>query len=175
MNDNTSISTFPTMIQYNQLENIKNVTNTSRLAWCYGDLSSAYVLLEAAQTLNDSSSYNKAISIAIQTTKRKTLEETSVIDAGICHGSSGLALMYILLHRKTKIQDFQDAADFWIQDTLDKAIHEDGLAGFKAWQGQEYGGWINEYGLLEGVAGIGLVLLTYLNPEIPAWYRCLLL
>lgn len=43
---------------------------------------------------------------------------------------------------------------------------EDGLAGYRAWHTAEYGGWVNEYGLLEGVAGIGLLLLSLYIPAL---------
>lgn len=54
------------------------------------------------------------------------------------------------------------------------AKFEDGLAGYKTWQGAERG-FRNEYGLLEGIAGIRLVLLAYLSDEEPTWDECLLL
>jgi hypothetical protein len=53
--------------------------------------------------------------------------------------------------------------------------YEDGLAGFKSWRGDE-NSYTNEYGLLEGIAGIGMVMINSLHPEIePTWDRCLLL
>ncbi len=54
------------------------------------------------------------------------------------------------------------------------AKFEDGLAGYKAWQGQD--GWCKEYGLLEGISGIGLVLLNFLSNESKNmnWDNCFL-
>ena len=65
-------------------------------------------------------------------------------------------------------------AAYWIGRTLSMAKFEDGLAGYKTWQGAERG-FRNEYGLLEGIAGIRLVLLAYLSDEEPTWDECLLL
>lgn len=65
-------------------------------------------------------------------------------------------------------------AAYWIGRTLSMAKFEDGLAGYKTWQGAERG-FRNEYGLLEGIAGIRLVLLAYLSNEEPTWDECLLL
>ena len=53
------------------------------------------------------------------------------------------------------------------------ARFEDGLAGYKAWQGEN--GWMNQHGILEGIAGIGLVLLSHLSNEEPSWDRSFLL
>jgi hypothetical protein len=55
------------------------------------------------------------------------------------------------------------------------ATFADGLAGYKTWRAPEYGGWINEDGLVEGISGIGLALLTYYYEIEPTWDECLLL
>ena len=68
----------------------------------------------------------------------------------------------------------KDAAAYWINQTLCMARFEDGLAGYKTWQGDKRG-FQNEYGLLEGIAGIGLALLSFLSDEDPTWDECLLL
>ncbi len=68
----------------------------------------------------------------------------------------------------------KDAAAYWIGQTLSLAKFEDGLAGYKTWQGAERG-FRNEYGLLEGIAGIGLALTSYTYETEPTWDECLLL
>jgi len=52
---------------------------------------------------------------------------------------------------------------------------EDGLAGFKSWRTEEYGGLSNDLGFLEGIAGIGLALISSISDIEPAWDECLLL
>ncbi|HEY2510794.1 MAG TPA: lanthionine synthetase LanC family protein [Polyangiaceae bacterium] len=42
-----------------------------------------------------------------------------MIDAGICHGSAGLALMFGRLHRETGDARFDEAARAWIARILD--------------------------------------------------------
>jgi lantibiotic biosynthesis protein len=147
----------------------------SRLAWCYGDLSIAKVLLHTSQITEDEELKKKALDIAFATVKRKETDHTSIDDACICHGSSGIALIYHLLFNETNIKEFETATNYWINDTLNRAFHKDGLAGYRSYLRSDTPQWVNETGLLEGVAGIGLVLLTYLNPKTPDWYRCLLL
>jgi lantibiotic modifying enzyme len=165
-------SIFPTICE---IHNTKE-SDSSRLAWCYGDLSISIALWQAGITLKDEKIKQEAIKICLHTTKRKTQKETGVVDAGICHGSAGLAHMYSRMWRYTGIEEFKTAYDYWIQETLKMAKYKDGLAGYKSYQSEAFGGWKNDYGLLEGIAGIGLVLHSYLYPEEePHWDRCLLL
>jgi hypothetical protein len=76
----------------------------------------------------------------------------------------------------TKLPEFKNAADYWFQATLKMARFPNGLAGFKALHmedGKPF--WVNEYGLLEGISGRGLAMLTYYYEMEPAWDECLLL
>ena len=47
------------------------------------------------------------------------------------------------------------------------AKFEDGLAGYKKYRMEEYGGWTNDYGFLEGVSGIGLALISAVSDIEP--------
>lgn len=72
------------------------------------------------------------------------------------------------------MDECKHAAAYWIEQTLDMAKFTDGLAGYKTWQGGVLG-YETRYGLLEGIAGIGLVLLSYYYEIEPTWDECLLL
>jgi len=148
---------------------------SSRLAWCYGDLGIARTIWLAGVACEKEDWKQEAVDIMLHAAKRRDLEKNGVVDAGICHGTSGIAHIFNRFYRDTKLPEFKEATDYWIEQTLLMARFKDGLAGFKTWQGPKHG-WTNEYGLLEGIAGIGLVLNSYLHPEIePTWDRCLLL
>lgn len=152
-----------------------NIAVGSRLAWCYGDLGIARSIWLAGHKLKNESWKLYAIEIMLHAAKRKDLQKNGVVDAGICHGTSGIAHIFSLFYKDTGIKDFKVATDYWIEQTLMMAKFDDGLAGFKSWQGHQIG-WVNEYGFLEGVAGIGLVLNSYLHPETESsWDRFLLL
>ena len=155
----------------------KNTTrvNDSRLAWCYGDIGIAISFWNAGKIFSNIIWKQTAIDILLHSTKRRDLAENAVVDAGICHGTAGLAHIYNRFYKETSIKEFDEARWYWLNETLKMANFEDGLAGYKAWQGQQ--GWQNEYGLLEGIAGIGLVLLGFLTDDIEdlSWDRCLLL
>lgn len=143
----------------------------SRLAWCYGDLGICIALWTAGEVLNDPFFKEEAITICLKTTKRKAPIDTGVMDTGICHGSAGVALLYLRLHQLTGVEDFRLASDFWIEDTMQRANFDDGQAGFKMWTKD---GYINEVNVLNGIAGIGLVLLTH-TMETPGQWEDILL
>ncbi|MEE4257549.1 MAG: lanthionine synthetase C family protein [Bacteroidales bacterium] len=149
--------------------------SSSRLAWCYGDLGPGLAFLNGGKVLDLSSYSLHGQDVLLATCRRKDQHENKVFDAGICHGSSGLALMYNILYQQTKLTSFRDAALYWLDVTLNKAFHGDGIAGYKSWYHPEYGGWKCSAGLLDGAAGIGLSLLSFVQEDEPTWSRSLLL
>ena len=155
---------------------VENDKNESRLAWCYGDLGIASAFWQAGKVFNNTTWKQNAIDIMLHSAKRKNLKENLVTDAGICHGTAGIAHMFNRFYKETGRKEFDEARWYWLNETLKMATHADGLAGYKAWQG-ENDGWQNESGLLEGVAGIGLVLLGFVTDDIEdlSWDRFLLL
>jgi lantibiotic modifying enzyme len=138
----------------------------SRVAWCYGDLGIGLQLFYASNFLNDASLKETALTILKETTRRISAEDSGVVDASICHGSYGIAHIYSKLYQHTKDSIFKTAADFWLQDGLNRAFHEDGFAGYKQKQPNH---WETEIGLLEGISGIGLVIMDYLSEEPHTW------
>lgn len=147
----------------------------SRLAWCYGDLGIGFALWQAAKTMHNNEWEKVALDVLLHSAARKDPVKERVTDAGICHGAAGIAHIYNRMYQYTGIQTFKETAIFWLQDTLDKAVFPDGLAGYKAWHVPQKGGWQPRSGLLEGVSGIGLVLLSAMSDVEPKWDECLLL
>ncbi len=144
----------------------------SRLAWCYGDLGISRALVTIGKQLMNEKLIDEGLYILSVTTGRRNLEDNYVIDAGVCHGSAGIALSYMLWENEVGIE-FKEVIDYWIKKTLDYSMYEDGLAGYKS-----YNGLTKEYetdaSFLTGIGGIGCVLLTYLNPENNNWTEMLL-
>ena len=79
---------------------------TSRLAWCYGDLSVCIALTWAALVLPNKKEIDEIIkqtiknSIGIKDTDRlfRTHEQTQQFDLGLCHGVSGVYLVFKRLY-----------------------------------------------------------------------------
>lgn len=145
----------------------------SRLGWCYGDLTLGYILYQAGLTINDEKIKEEGLRIVHRTTSRTEPRLTQVADAGLCHGSAGIAHVYNRMWHYTQDSVFKKAADFWIQKTLDFACHQDGVAGYKRYNPKEES-MEDEYGFLEGGAGIGLALLSYITGDC-SWDYCLML
>ncbi len=148
----------------------------SRLGWCYGDLGISTTLWQAGIALQNKQWQTKALEVLLYAAeKRRDLEKESVADAGLCHGTAGIAHIFYRMWWNTRLPEFKEAADYWFSETLKMARFDHGLAGYKAWHTEKYGGWKNEYGILDGIAGIGLALLSYTTETEPTWDECLLL
>lgn len=136
----------------------------SRLAWCYGDLGVAASLWQAGKTLHAEPWKQKALEVFIASASRRSREESMVIDAGLCHGTGSISMMFRYMSQQTGEKLLADTADFWLQRTLEMSCFEDGAAGYKTWHGSERA-WGVEFDLLEGVTGIGLLFLDALGRD----------
>lgn len=145
-----------------------------RLAWCYGDTGIGMTLWSVSHALKNDALTTTAMQVLRQAARRKTKEESGVVDASICHGSFGNALIFNKMHYWTGEAIFKESANFWIADGLSKAIHENGFAGYKQYVPMD-GGWHPRLSLLDGIAGIGLTIIDYLSEEVNNWDECLMI
>ena len=83
--------------------------------------------------------------------------------------------MYNIFYQQSGLTDYRDAALHWLEVSLNMARHTDGIAGYKTWHLEEYGGWKSMPGLLDGTAGILLSLLSFVSEREPGWARSLLI
>lgn len=147
----------------------------SRLAWCYGDLGTGMALWLVADATNNEKMKQEVIDIFLHASERKDLNENGVIDAGVCHGAVGIAHIFNRMYHYTGVERFKEAALYWFDHTLRMRTFPDGHAGYKARYTEDYGGWQNKEPLLDGIAGIGLVLISTISEIEPKWDECLLL
>ena len=145
----------------------------SRVAWCYGDLGISAALLVAARAVVEGRWEAEALEIARRTAER-SLKDSSVVDAGLCHGAAGVAHLFNRLHQATGDPALGDAARRWIDEALALRV-SGGVGGFRAWAPNEDRelGWRDEPGFLTGAAGIGLALLAAATAVEPEWDRVL--
>lgn len=162
-------SLYPSAIVNNEI-----INPNSRLAWCYGDLGIGIAFWQAGKALNREEWKQEAIEIFLHSSKRRDLKKNGVVDAGLCHGTSGIAHIFNRMYWETKNPIFKETANYWVKETIKMASYKDDLIHFKSWHGSEKG-WEIEYGFLEGIAGIGLALLSHDSSEEPIWDKCLLL
>ena len=144
---------------------------SSRLAWCYGDLGISYTIMRAALLVGNIALYNKHLEILLNST---TIQEinSGVMDAGFCHGASGISFLYDSCYNITNDSKFYEASFKWTKSTIDMATFNDGIGGFKS---NIAGNLQNCKGLLDGAAGIGLSLLSYLHKQEVSLAKILLL
>lgn len=146
----------------------------SRLSWCYGDIGNALALLNAGQLLNDERLIDEAVQIMLYNANRRDLGKNGILDAGICHGAAGLTHIFNRFYQQTRKEEFKDTALYWLRKTLNMSIFEDGLAGYKAHMAIE-DDYMDSIGLLDGIVGIGLVLMATVSTVEPRWDRAFLL
>lgn len=164
-----TLSLYPSVV-----EKGKKIEYNSRLAWCYGDLGIAIAFWQAGKILSNELWKKEAIEIMIHASTRKDLKKNKIVDAGFCHGTSGVAHIFNRFYKETKLEIFNKARNYWLEQTF-IILKENKVENFKSWQGDN--GWVKDNGLLEGVTGIGLVLLGFLTNEISDlnWDKCVLL
>jgi lantibiotic modifying enzyme len=170
LQENKYISMYPSWA----IESMINASD-SRLAWCYGDTGIGIAFSQAGIVLEQSNLVNHGLEILEHSAMRRHPEENRVVDAGICHGAAGLALMNNIFYQHSHNKLFREAAAHWADVCLNMAFHSDGLGGYKAFYSAESGGWTKVAGLLEGAAGIGLTFLSFVSPIMPAWHKAFLI
>jgi lantibiotic biosynthesis protein len=164
-------SHFPSWIPKEQ----KAPLHPSRLAWCYGDLGISSALLHTARSVGNKEWEKIATEILVDSANRTDIQENAVVDAGLCHGAAGIMHIYNRAYHNTGIEKLKETTLYWAEKTLEFARFEDGMAGYKAWHTEKYGGWIAETGFLEGASGIGLGLISLVSDIVPGWDRGLYL
>lgn len=160
---------YPAYITKDENKIIRN----SRLAWCYGDLVMSLSLLKAATHLKDEPLKKHALEIALNTLKYDNPSVVHLNDAGFCHGTAGVSYLYKKLYYHTKNENFKNAYNYWLNKTMEFAVHNDGIGGYKTWHTDT--GWYNEKSLLEGATGIGIVLMNSLSEDPGTWDQCFLI
>lgn len=144
----------------------------SRLGWCYGDLGIAVALWQAGHVLNRLDCTDLSIEVLrFAALNRTDLRLNYVFDAGLCHGSAGIAQIFFRMAEQTKLPELYKAYEYWRDKTLEMAYHEDGLAGYKTFNAKD-SIWTDSANVLEGISGIGLLLLS---PVCADWDEILLL
>lgn len=147
----------------------------SRLGWCNGDIPCLYALLKYAGTFQDGPMRNNVLSKLIDVSKRNDLEQYSIYDAGLCHGASGLMHIFAKLYDNYGIKEFRDASLFWQRTTIAFGNNPKNVTGYvKACNDGDTIYYENSVGFIDGLAGIGLSIISRLY-GLSSWDSFLLL
>jgi lantibiotic modifying enzyme len=147
----------------------------ARCAWCYGDPGIAAALLVAARGVDDAGWEQAAVALACRAAERPA-PQTGVVDAGFCHGAAGLAHLYNRMYQATGEPKLGRAALYWLERTLDfyHLARDSGDSWVQgAWGMNQPEPWTG-IDLVDGAAGVALVLLAATTSVEPTWDRMFL-
>jgi hypothetical protein len=151
----------------------KSAHEESSLSWCHGDPGIAGALY-AAGALARRDDW-KAVAVRTACKAADRLGE-HVRDAGLCHGSAGLAHIFNRIFQATGEERLREAALRWFDITLHQRVEGRGVAGFRVWHGDGSSGkWASSIALLFGAMGIGLALLGATGDTPPDWDQLLVI
>lgn len=143
----------------------------ARTAWCYGAPGVAATLLMAACAAGEPAWEDAAVRLARGAATWR-VDDSGVVDAGLCHGAAGLGLVFMRLHQATGEAELRDAARYWFEHALSLRRPGTGVAGFST---ENLDGYVADPGLLTGTSGIALALHAAATDREPTWDRALLL
>src|SRR5262249_30350792 len=104
----------------------------SRVAWCYGDLGVSAALLRASRCVDEPRWEKEAIAIARKEATRFD-DTTGIRDAGLCHGTAGVAHIFNRMFQATGDVLLGDASRFWFERTLMMRQDGAGIAGYRVY------------------------------------------
>jgi lantibiotic modifying enzyme len=148
---------------------------TSRLGWCYGDLGIGLSLLQAAGAAGQTTWADKGMEVMNYATQRRELYKNGIFDAGLCHGSAGVAQVFQRMFIETGLPQFREAWQYWNEQTMQMFKPGLGVGGFLPFSKNLEPPMETTRNLLEGAAGIGLSLIHADSDILPDWDGCLLL
>lgn len=162
-----SPSMFPYLVNKESLE--VPLTNTTRLAWCYGDLTIGYVIYVLGQTIDNEYYINQGLEVLKSCGRRKIEEPVNgVRDKGFCHGTSGIYYIFKKLSFRYGLIEFEEAQKYWFEKTLinlDESI--ECLKAYTIVNGKM--NFAHDYGLINGYPGIGIALLSSIYMDSNEW------
>lgn len=138
----------------------KDLIQTSPFSWCCGDPGVGSALWQSGRILRKKILKQKAIDILSKTQTRKH-EENNIKDSSIYNGSAGISMVYHRLYLETKMNSYKETYEYWtwvsLQQCLQQILDENGLVNYHTYM---KGNFTYNYGLLTGIAGIGLNFLA---------------
>ncbi|MBO2013073.1 lanthionine synthetase LanC family protein [Hymenobacter negativus] len=148
-------SVFPYQV-HNQL---KETTFSSELSWRRGDIGQSFLLYKAHSLSQDPDLLNIAELVGLNTLLRTTSDNTEVVSSQLESGAAGLAHIYHKLCQLSGNEAYQRGQIYWLTQT-------------QQWLRQELANDIynNRLGdLLQGLVGVGLVLLSAMTEKELKW------
>jgi hypothetical protein len=149
----------------------ENKSKYSSLRWCHGDLGVVYALAYSSKIIKNREIYIKAMEVALNIAQFRGTKEQELFSASICHGTLGVAHMFMKLslffENNSKIDE---AATYWYNESneiMNSTIGYNYVDNNKS--------MAELTGILNGIEGIGLALISSLDNKITSWDSSILL
>ena len=137
---------------------------SNRLAWCYGDLGISLFFAKSYLVLKKEWLKEVSLNLAINTIKRKNNLLLGVSDAGFCHGFVGISYLYNKLFEIYQLSVFEEESNFWKLKTKFFLKKIENLKDFSELIDDPISPGkfklANSYGLLTGLGGVAVCLLS---------------
>lgn len=166
-NSNYFLEVIPDNYNYCNQNEIK-----SRLGWCYGDIPALLASINFSEVIHDEQLIGENLRILSRTAQRRDLVKDRVFDACLCHGSSGLYIFFSEMMKKYNCENCTEASSFWLNKIYEFNYKDKGFCKEYMSKGKIISS--KEYGLIEGITGIGLALLSSLSKENHGWEELIL-
>lgn len=153
-------SIFPTMA-FTTLNN-KQQTN---LGWCYGDQTISYAINRVSKSFNNSFLMKKSLEYSLHWSKKNTCEKALRIpyDYMFCHGVSSVTYLNKKIFELTNQKIFKHNYNSFLKNIL--MYKDEGVGGYQRFSNVSKG-YVNSLSVLDGVAGIGILLIdSYLEND----------
>ncbi|MEU3724444.1 lanthionine synthetase C family protein [Streptomyces sp. NPDC031705] len=143
----------------------------ARSAWCYGSPGVARALWLAGDALDDDGLKGFAVE-ALAAVMRRPLDARSINSPTFCHGVAGLLQVVLRFAHDTHLRFLTEAAELLVSQLL-AAFDPRRPLGYAALEPGDNP--VDRAGLLDGAAGVAMVLLAAATDTEPTWDRLFLL
>lgn len=157
-------SVYPAMVALGS----KPPYTASLLAWCYGDMGVAASFIHAARATGIQEFSTEADLILSHLSRRDHVQQVMATDATFCHGTWGAAYLFNRYFQYNHDPELKQRADYWLRRSPD---HTRCINLHVEMQVNERGvfSWSDDTGVLNGIAGAGLTILSALSPGQHSW------
>ena len=146
----------------------------TRCSWCWGLPGMGYVLLLAGRYTSNPKCERLGEEMGVWVAQRG-IASIQFKDVCMCHGTVGLGHIMNRYYQLTKDPLFMEAARAWFIRTLDYRVPGSGIAGYSCLaEDDPTRDLLPKAGVLFGVAGVALAILSALSPVRPHWDRFML-
>jgi hypothetical protein len=140
------------------------VLSGQELSWRHGDVGQSLLLYKFAEELPNSELLPIAELVGLNTLLRTSWQSTQLNTSQVGQGTAGLAYLYQRVYRLSGHAAYRKGAAFWLERT-NALLQQELAAGFYREQKGD---------IMQGLVGVGLVLLSSLLNEDLEWDRLVL-